>query len=71
MQNYPLSDIGAILQARRLQLNMTQQTLASLAGVGINTIVAIERNTGNPSVKTLSKVLNVLGLEISIHPRVI
>lgn len=56
--------IGEEIKNRRNQLQITQQTLADLAGVGINTLVAIERGTGNPSLNTLQAILDTLGLEL-------
>lgn len=56
--------IGEEIKKRRNQLQITQQTLADLAGVGINTLVAIERGTGNPSLNTLQAILDTLGLEL-------
>lgn len=61
-----MEKIGETIKARRLLLKINQQTLADLAGVGINTLVAIERGTGNPSVNVLCRVLDVLGLQIEI-----
>lgn len=58
-----MKEIGNIIKERRIALMLNQQTLADLAGVGINTLVAIERGTGNPSIKTLIAILDVLGLE--------
>lgn len=62
-----METIGKDIRERRLQLNITQQTLAELAEVGINTLVAIERGTGNPSLSTLMKILDTLGLEIKVQ----
>ena len=45
-----MKTIGAEIKKRRKELQINQQTLADLAGVGINTLVAIERGTGNPSL---------------------
>ena len=47
-------------------MGISQQTLADLAGVGINTLVAMERGTGNPSLSTLLKVLDCLGLKMTV-----
>lgn len=58
--------IGQTIKARRKELGLTQNTLALLAQVGINTIVSIERGSKSPSIETLSKVANVLGLEIQL-----
>ena len=47
-------------------LNITQRTLAELAGVSINTLTKIEREEGNPSLDVLEKVMETLGLDIKI-----
>ena len=61
-----MEEIGQTIRSRRLQLGINQQTLADLAEVGINTVVAVERGTGNPSVATLKKIIAVLGLELKL-----
>ena len=60
-------EIGIIIKERRKHLGVNQQTLADLAGVGINTLVAIERGEGNPQLNTLLTILEALGLEADIH----
>ena len=60
-------EIGAIIKERRKHLGVNQQTLADLAGVGINTLVAIERGEGNPQLATLLTILETLGLQIDLH----
>ena len=60
-----MNTIGKQIRERRIFLQINQQTLADLAGIGINTLVAIERGKGNPSLKTLQPVLNALGMELS------
>lgn len=59
--------MGTIIKERRKHLGVNQQTLADLAGVGINTLVAIERGEGNPQLATLLAILDTLGLETDIH----
>lgn len=61
-----MEQIGIIIKERRKELGINQQELADLAGVGINSLVAIERDKGNPSLKTLLRILDVLGLEIKL-----
>ena len=56
--------LGMQIKARRLALKIKQQELADLAVVSINTIVAIERGTGNPRMDTLLSVCDVLGLQL-------
>lgn len=59
-------EIGEIIKQRRHRLKINQQDLADLADVNINTIVAIERGSGNPKIETLLAVCHVLGLQINV-----
>ena len=59
-------EIGIIIKERRKHLGVNQQTLADLAGVGLNTLVAIERGEGNPQLNTLLTILDTLGLQMDI-----
>ncbi len=61
-----MEQIGITIKERRKELGINQQELADLAAVGINSLVAIERGKGNPSMKTLLRILDVLGLEIKL-----
>ena len=58
--------IGETIRNRRKSLNITQPILATLAGVGLNTLVAIERGYGNAKIQTILAVLDTLGLKIDI-----
>jgi y4mF family transcriptional regulator len=59
-------EIGIIIKERRKHLGVNQQTFADLAGVGLNTLVAIERGEGNPQLSTLLTILDTLGLQMNI-----
>ncbi len=59
-------EIGRLIRDRRKSLNIDQPTLAMLAGVGINTLVAVERGTGNPNLVTVLNILDTLGLQMTI-----
>ena len=59
-------EIGNIINERRRILKVNQLELSELAGIGINTLVAIERGQGKPKLETLISVLDVLGLQLSI-----
>lgn len=59
-------EIGTIIKERRKHLGINQQTLADLASVGINTVVAIERGDGNPQLATLLNILDTLGLQMDL-----
>jgi y4mF family transcriptional regulator len=62
-----MNTIGETILKRRMELGIKQQELADLAGVGINTLVAIERGKGNPSIKTLMSITDVLGLKLKLE----
>lgn len=64
-----LQEIGNKVKERRKTLGINQQTLADLAGVAVNTLVAIERGEGNPQLTTLLTILNTLGLQMDINIR--
>lgn len=49
-----------------MQLGINQFTLSQLAGVSINTLVAIERGEGNPRLKTIEAIADTLGLRIEL-----
>ncbi len=56
--------IGKIIKERRAILGISQQDLSDYSGVGISTVKDLERGVGNPSIDTLKKILDVVGLEI-------
>ena len=67
MENKEQIIVGKTIRDRRKQLGVNQQTLSELAGVGINTLLAIERGEGNPQLSTLIAILDTLGLQLDIH----
>ncbi|OJV39351.1 MAG: transcriptional regulator [Bacteroidales bacterium 36-12] len=56
----------SIIKARREMLQVTQETLAELSGVGLRTLKQFESGKGNPTLMTLQKICDVLGLEICL-----
>jgi len=62
-------EVGRVIRDRRKELGITQPVLAELSGLSKNTIYKLERGQGNPTAKVLLKLLEVLGLEISIQPK--
>ena len=67
MINHTLMNIGTIIKKRRSLLGISQQDLSDYSGVGISTVKDLERGVGNPSVLTLQKLLDVVGLEMSFQ----
>lgn len=60
-------NIGNIIKERRNVLNITQEYLSDMSGVGLRTIVEIENGRGNPSLITLSKIADILGMEVTLQ----
>lgn len=54
------------IKERRKMLRVTQESLAELSGVGLRTLKQFESGEGNPTLMTLQKIADVLGLEISL-----
>lgn len=55
-----------MMKTRRKELKIDQRTLALLAGVGLNTVVAVERGEGNPKISTILSLLDTMGLQIKV-----
>ena len=64
-------EIGIIIKERRKHLGVNQQTLADLAGVGLNTLLAIEWGEGNPQLNTLLAIIDTLGLQVDINLKIL
>ncbi|MCD7796055.1 MAG: helix-turn-helix domain-containing protein [Alistipes sp.] len=56
----------SIIKERRTLLGLTQQDLADYTGLSLRIIKSIETSKGNPSVTTLSKIAEALGLELQL-----
>jgi transcriptional regulator with XRE-family HTH domain len=59
-------DIGCLLRKRRELLGLLQPQLAAISGVSIRTIQLVEMGKGNPSLETLIKLADPLGLQIDL-----
>lgn len=55
-----------MIKERRESLQVTQETLAELSGVGLRTVKQFESGKGNPTLITLQKLGDALGLEITM-----
>lgn len=60
------SELGETIKTRRKELKIDQRTLALLSGVGLNTVVAVERGEGNPKISTIMSLLDTMGLQIKV-----
>ena len=61
-----LINIGEIIRKRRELLGLLQPQLASISGVSTRTIQLVEMGKGNPSLETLMKIADPLGLRINL-----
>lgn len=61
------ADLIQQLKARREVLSLTQEALAELSGVGLRTLKQLESGKGNPTLLTIEKLADVLGLELILQ----
>jgi transcriptional regulator with XRE-family HTH domain len=54
------------IKQRREALQVTQETLAELSGIGLRTLKQFESGKGNPTLLTLQKLSDVLGMELCL-----
>jgi transcriptional regulator with XRE-family HTH domain len=60
------SDLVSTIKKRRETLQVTQETLAELSGIGLRTLKQFESGKGNPTLSTLHKIADVLGMEVCL-----
>ncbi|NOR45481.1 MAG: helix-turn-helix domain-containing protein [Candidatus Delongbacteria bacterium] len=60
-------EFANIIKDRREVLKITQEHLAELSGIGLRTLKAIETGNGNPTLETIIKIIEVLGLELNLN----
>ncbi len=62
-----IQKIGQLIQQRRDHMHITQKQLAEMADIGINTLYKIETGQANPTLESLQKITDVLGMEITLQ----
>ena len=62
-----VQELGSFIKDRRNELRLTQPYIAELAGISVNTLSKLERGQSNPSLEVLSKVTEVLGIQIRLE----
>ena len=62
-----LKIIGSQLEQRRKALGLRQDDLSEMSSITVRTIYNIEEGKGNPSLKTLTRLCDILGLEMNIR----
>jgi transcriptional regulator with XRE-family HTH domain len=61
-----LKALAKIIKERRESLHVTQEVLAELSGVGLRTLKEFESGKGNPTLLTMQKITDVLGMEVCV-----
>jgi transcriptional regulator with XRE-family HTH domain len=61
-----LKVLAKIIKERRESLHVTQEVLAELSGVGLRTLKEFESGKGNPTLLTMQKITDVLGMEVCV-----
>ena len=61
---------GKLIKERRTVLGMTQQDLSDYTELSLRIIKSIASEKGNPSLKTLEKITEVLGLELIMRVKI-
>ncbi|EMY82316.1 antitoxin transcriptional regulator of toxin/antitoxin module HipB-like protein [Psychroflexus gondwanensis ACAM 44] len=59
--------VGKSIKERRKTLRVTQPQVAELADISVNTLYKIERGQANPTLETLTKIADVLGMEVILQ----
>ena len=61
--------IREVMKLQRKVLGITQQDLVDMSEVAISTIKQIESGKGNPSLSTVEKIMDILGMEVKYEIR--
>ena len=60
--------LGAALRSRRRTLDLTQEELADLAGVGLRLVHEVEHDKDTVQLVNLLRLLGALGLHLELTP---
>lgn len=60
------NELGNIIKQRRNLLKITQKNLSEISGVTLRKLSDIENGIANPTIDTLVKVMDALGLLLDI-----
>ncbi len=55
-----------LIKDRRESLRVTQEALAELSGVGLRTLKQFESGKGNPTLTTVQRIADALGMEVTL-----
>lgn len=58
--------LGDAIRQRRQILGLSQTQLADLSSISSRTIQLVEQGKGNPSLETLIKLIDIVGLRLEL-----
>jgi transcriptional regulator with XRE-family HTH domain len=64
-------NLGKQIKNRRKILRIRQEDLAEISEVALRTVVSVERGEVNPSLETLLKLADVLGMELQLNVKLL
>ena len=62
-----LIDLIKTIKERRETLKLSQESLAEIARVSLRTLKLLESGKGNPTINTLEKLADVLGMQLKLE----
>ena len=64
-----IDSISQVIAERRKSLGVSQVQLAKLASVSSHTLSDIESGSGNPTIESLARITDVLGMDLMLVVR--
>ena len=61
-----IARIGRAFAERRIELRLTQQALADLAGVSRSSVQSLERGSGSIKFGSVVEIADILGMHIDV-----
>jgi ribosome-binding protein aMBF1 (putative translation factor) len=68
-ENRARRELGMLVLEKRMERGLSQRELALSIGTSQNRIYLIENGEANPTLDTLQRLVDVLGLPLEIRPR--
>jgi len=64
-----IEEIASVIVERRKELRVSQAQLAEMCQISVHTMSNMEAGVGNPTLESLLKVIDVLGLQLDLSVR--
>ena len=65
--NSSQKQLANLIKDRRKELRIKQEELSEITSVALRTIRDLEKGIGNPSIQTIEKIMDVLGIELDFR----